>query len=96
MSDSNLRSRLNIHGIVDLDQMAAILTSLVDQVDKQNKTIGDLQKSLSLYVTNQTFVDRVSKLESTVSDMCTRIDAIQEAATATVLNKKYVALRGCQ
>lgn len=96
MSDSNLRSRLNIHGIVDLDQMAAILTSLVDQVDKQNNTIGDLQKSLSLYVTNQTFVDRVSKLESTVSDMCTRIDAIQEAATATVLNKKYVELRGCQ
>ena len=95
MSDSNLRSRLNIHGIVDLDQMAAILTSLVDQVDKQNKTIGDLQKSLSLYVTNQTFIDRVSKLESTVSDMCTRIDAIQEAATATVLNKKYVELRGC-
>eukprot|EP01032_Pedospumella_encystans_P025732 gene25732-29070_t len=91
MSDSNLRSRLNIHGIVDLDQMAAILTSLVDQVDKQNKTIGDLQKSLSLYVTNQTFVDRVSKLESTVSDMCTRIDAIQEAATATVLNKKISA-----
>lgn len=88
MSDSNLRSRLNIHGIVDLDQMAAILTSLVDQVDKQNKTIGELQKSLSLYVTNQTFVERVSKLESVVSDMGTRIDAIQEAATATVLNKK--------
>ncbi len=71
-----------------MDQMAAILTSLVDQVDKQNKTIGELQKSLPLYVTNQTFVERVSKLESIVSDMGTRIDAIQEAATATVLNKK--------
>lgn len=70
--------------------MAAVLTSLVDQVDKQNKTIGDLQNSLSLYVTNQTYVERISKLESVVSDMCTRIDAIQEAATATVLNKKYV------
>lgn len=91
MSDSNLRSRLNIHGIIDLDQMAAILTSLVDQVDKQNKTIGDLQKSLSLYVTNHTFVERISKLEGAVSDMCTRVEAIQEAATATVLNKKYVS-----
>lgn len=88
MSESSLRSRLNIHGIIDLDQMAAVLTSLVDQVDRQNKTIGDLQKSLSLYVTTDTFTERVSKLEGIVSNACVRLDAIQEAATATVLNKK--------
>lgn len=88
MTESNLRSRLNIHGIIDLDQMAAVLTSLVDQVDKQNKTIGDLQKSLSFYVTKDTFTERVSKLETVVAHACTRIDAIQEATTATVLNKK--------
>jgi len=88
MAESNLRSRLNIHGIIDLDQMAAVLTSLVDQVDKQNKTIGDLQKSLSLHVTKDTFTERVSKLEDVVAHACRRIDAIQEATTATVLNKK--------
>lgn len=79
-----------MHGIVDLDQMAAVLTALVDQVDKQNKVIGDLQKSLSLYVKNDVFVDRLNSLEGVVATAITRIDAIQEAATATVTNKKYV------
>lgn len=77
-----------MHGIVDLDQMAAVLTALVDQVDKQNKVIGDLQKSLSLYVKNDVFVDRLNSLEGVVATAITRIDAIQEAATATVTNKK--------
>lgn len=77
-----------MHGIVDLDQMAAVLTALVDQVDKQNKVIGDLQKSLSLYVRNDVFVERISKLEEVVATAITRVDAIQEAATACVVNKK--------
>ena len=77
-----------MHGIVDLDQMAAVLTALVDQVDKQSKVIGDLQKSLSLYVKNDAFLDRVSRLEDVVTTAITKIDAVQEAATATVVTKK--------
>ena len=86
---SDLKSRLNIHGIIDLDQMAAVLTSLIEQVDRQNRVIGDLQKSLSLYVTNQSFIERVTNLENIVAKSNVKIDAIQEATTATVLNKKY-------
>lgn len=89
MADNSLKSKLNMHGIVDLDQMAAVLSALVDQVDKQNRVIGDLQRSLSLYVKNDMFVERISKLESVVATAITRIDAIQEAATATAVNKKY-------
>jgi hypothetical protein len=86
--DASLKSRLNIHGIIDLDQMASVLTSLIEQVDRQNRVIGDLQKSLSLYTTRQTFMERMGNVESLLSKASTRIDALHEATTATVLNKK--------
>ena len=88
MSDSSLKSRLNIHGIIDLDQMAAVLTSLIEQVDRQNRVIGDLQQNMSLYVTKQSFIERISNLENVVAKSNLKIDAIQEASTATVQNRK--------
>ena len=84
MADSSLRSRLNMHGIVDLDQMAAVLTALVDQVDKQNKVIGDLQKSLSLYVRNDVFVERISKLEEVVASIEVNIDDLNDIFTERI------------
>jgi hypothetical protein len=88
MSESLIRSRLNIRGVVDLDQLAVILSGLIDQVDRQNKVIAELQNSLSNYVTNQSFIERTTNLENVVAKALTRIDAIQEAATSTVMNKK--------
>ncbi|KAJ1438781.1 hypothetical protein B484DRAFT_444391 [Ochromonadaceae sp. CCMP2298] len=89
--DASLKSKLNIHGIIDLDQMATVLTSLIEQVDRQNRVIGDLQKSLSQYTTRQTFMERIGNLESLLSKAHTRIEALHEATTATVFNKKISA-----
>lgn len=85
---TDLRNRLNIHGIVDLDQMAAILASLVEQLDRQNTEISELKKQLSSYVTYDCFNNRISTLENIVTTANVKIDAIQEAATATAMNKK--------
>ena len=85
---TDLRNRLNIHGIVDLDQMAAVLASLVEQLDRQNTEISELKKQLSSYVTYDCFNNRISALENIVTTANVKIDAIQEAATATAMNKK--------
>lgn len=79
---------LNIHGIIDLDQMAGILTRLIDQIDKQNKIISDLREEMSIFVTKKQFLERITNIEALVSNSMQRIDAVQEATTAFVLNKK--------
>lgn len=88
---SSLRSKLNIHGIVDLDQMAMVLTSLVEQVDRQNKTIIDLRDSLSNYVTKESFVERIGALEDNLKRAWSKIDAVHEATTATAMGKRISA-----
>jgi uncharacterized coiled-coil DUF342 family protein len=85
---SHLRNRLNIHGIVDLDQMALVLTSLVEQVDRQNKTITELRETFAHYVTKDAFAVRVDKLEENLRDACTKIEALHEATTATAMGKR--------
>jgi hypothetical protein len=85
---TDLRSKLNIHGIVDLDQMALVLTSLVEQVERQNHTIADLNNKFTLYVTKESFVERLESVENVLAGACTKIDAIQEAVTATAMGKR--------
>lgn len=77
-----------MHGIVDLDQMAVVLAKLVEQVDRQNKTILDLKESLSLYVTKDTFYERLSSVEANLESAWEKINAIHEATTATAIGKK--------
>jgi hypothetical protein len=82
------RSRLNIHGIIDLDQMAAVLISLIEQIDHQNKIIINIQKQMQSFVSNQNFIEQFHSLEQILSKLSVRVDSIQEAATSSVLNKK--------
>ena len=82
------RSRLNIHGIIDLDQMAAVLISLIEQIDHQNKIIINIQKQMQSFVSNQKFIEQFHSLEQILSKLSVRVDSIQEAATSSVLNKK--------
>ena len=90
MSESSWRNRLNIHGIIDLDQMAAVLTSLIEQIDRQNKVIMDLQKQMITFVSNQCFADKIQSLEQSLTKLSVKVDSIHEAATSSVANKKYV------
>jgi len=87
-SSSIWRSRLNIHGIIDLDQMAAVLISLIEQIDHQNKIIINIQKQMQSFVSNQNFIEQFHSLEQILSKLSVRVDSIQEAATSSVLNKK--------
>ena len=87
-SSNSWRSRLNIHGIIDLDQMAAVLTSLIEQIDHQNKIIVNIQKQMQSFVSNQNFIEQFHSLEQILSKLSVRVDSIQEAATSSVLNKK--------
>ena len=92
MSESSWRNRLNIHGIIDLDQMAAVLTSLIEQIDRQNKVIMDLQKQMITFVSNQYFADKIQSFEQSLSKLSVKADFIHEAATSSVSNKKYVLI----
>ena len=55
MTDAISKGKLNIHGFLDLDQMAAVLSGLLDQVDRQNKVINALRDSLLDYVDSNLF-----------------------------------------
>jgi len=68
--------------------MAAVLTSLIEQIDHQNKIIIDIQKQMLTFISNQYFEEKFHSLEQMVSKLSLKVDSIQEAATSFVLNKK--------
>lgn len=86
------RSRLNIKGLLDLDQMSAVITGLIEQVDRQNTIINDLNERLNSFVEASEFAQRFSSLEGLVTKFSNKLDAVQQAATGIVLNKKYISV----
>lgn len=82
-----LKSKLNIHGLIDLDQMAALLTTLVSRIDQQDKVIADLQNNSNSYVNIEVFSDTLNELERSIKENNLRLDAVQLSATSRVMNK---------
>jgi hypothetical protein len=81
-------NRLNIRGIIDLDQMSAVISGLMDRLDKQELFIIDLQQKLETCTCNEKFYSQVHLLEESIYKTNDRLDAVQIASTAKVMNKK--------
>ncbi len=77
----------NIRGIVDLDQLADILSNLVDHVNNQNNVIADLENKMSNYINYQVFEEKYRKLVTAITGLESQVHAIQSAATAKIYNK---------
>ncbi len=87
MGDSifqNLKSKLNIRGVVDLDQLSDVLLFLMDHVDKQEKVIADLDARLLGYVNLRTFGEKYEKIIRSLTQIESSIQSVQMAVTAKV------------
>ena len=84
----NTKSIMNMHGIVDLDQMGIILTTLMSQVDNQNTVIESLQNDLKKVVTKKEFNEFSISINNYFSQVNNRIDALQLASTVQISDKK--------
>jgi hypothetical protein len=79
---------LNVRGIVDLDQIAKVITSLVDQVNRQNIVISDLKTALSQCVTHDVLEENIVLAYSNMNRLGERLDKVQEACTAEISEKR--------
>jgi hypothetical protein len=87
MADStfqNIKTKLNIRGMVDLDQLSDVLVSLMEHADKQNKVIADLEAKLLGYVNLRTFGEKYENIVRTLTQIESSIQSVQMATTATV------------
>jgi hypothetical protein len=74
--------------MIDLDQMASILINLNDRMEMQESLIVDLQRSLSNFVQIDVLNHQIELVENNLSKEILRLDAVQLASTAKILNKK--------
>ena len=81
-------SIINMHGIVDLDQMGSILTTLMSQVEQQNRIIESLQKDLANSVTKKQLDEFTLSINNYFSQVNNRIDSLQATNTVQISNKK--------
>lgn len=89
----NLRftNRFNVHGIIDFDKIGVLLTNLIQHIEKQDETIVDLKRRIAESTPLKTFNEKFSALEDVMQQTKIRIDAVQDAATARVGDKRISA-----
>jgi hypothetical protein len=90
MADTMSR-KLNIRGIIDLDQIATILTNLIDQVDRQNVVIADLKNALSKCATQSSLQENMMASYSSMEKISEKLHKVHLAATTEVAKKQLTA-----
>jgi predicted component of type VI protein secretion system len=79
---------LNIHGIINLDQLSQLFQQLISQIDKQNKKILELEETISNCVSKSEFETHLSKVETTLNQVEIKVGKLQIASTSVIHDKK--------
>jgi len=75
-------SRIDLKSIIQVDKIENILSSLITQLDRQEKTIEQLQKSSdSGHMTNI-----INNLEFKVQELTLKVEAMEAASTVKLGN----------
>ena len=88
---STVGRKLNIRGVIDLDQIASILTNLIDQVDRQNVVIADLKSGISKCATQAMLEENMVSAYSSMDKLGEKVNKVYLASTAEVAKKKLTA-----
>ena len=78
----------NMHGIINLDAMATLLTQLIQRVDQQNETIVKLQQSLQAYGKNSDINEKFVEIEKKINDVDVKASNAILASTTIILDKQ--------
>lgn len=78
----------NMHGIVNLDAVSALLQGLLQQIVRQNVVMKNMQEQINHMVTQQDHQEVVRRLEDKISLLEAGVIKAQKAATANLLDQQ--------
>ena len=82
--------RLNIHGIIDLDQMARLLNEMLERLSRQESVIEVLQHRCGSCVANaDSLLKTTLEIERSISQITARLDEIQPLSSVEIYGKRY-------
>ena len=84
--------RLNIHGIIDLDQMARLLNEMLERIARQETVIEVLQHQCGTCLASaDSLFKATSEVERAISHISERIDALQPLTSIEIEGKRFTA-----
>lgn len=79
-------SRIDLKSIIQVDKIEHILSSLISQLDRQEKTIEQLQKSSGSFAAQGDMSKIIGGLELKIQELTLKLESV-EAASTTRLGK---------
>ena len=79
-------SRIDLKSIIQVDKIEHILSSLITQLDRQEKTIEQLQKSSGSFAAQGEMSKIISNLEHKVQELTEKLEAVETASTVRLGN----------
>ena len=84
--------RLNIHGIIDLDQMARLLNEMLERIARQETVIEVLQHQCGTCLASaDSLFKATSEVERAISHISERIDALRPLTSIEIEGKRFTA-----
>ena len=92
-SSGSSSSRVSLKGMIQLEQIEDLLTSLQDRIDSQERTIAAMQASptnLTLYVQKTEVYEKISSINDNLTFINRRLEALEKAVVAKTDEGKTV------
>ena len=81
-----METKISLKSIIQLDKVEDLLSSLINQVEAQQKTILNLQNLSNTHVTKETFNQYLNNLDSTIHSIHSKLDLLNDASTSKMGN----------
>ena len=81
-----MTSKVSLKNIIQLDKVEDLLSSLINQVEAQQKTILNFQNLSNTFVTNDQFNQYCNNLENSINTIHTKLDLLTDASSSKMGN----------
>ena len=89
MEQTGDNPRINLRGMIRLDQVEDLFNTLMEKVDNQQQEINQLKRLCRNFVTEQSFNAQCNVISQTIDGIERRIDIAQSAAMAQIGNERW-------
>ena len=91
-----METKVNLRGMINLDQVEDLLSEVLSRMDTQDKNIHHVNETLKSLMPRQSAERCIEELHDAVKVLSGRVDAVRETSVARVDNKLYVFFFSCQ
>lgn len=86
METPKIEARVNLKGMIRLDQVEDLLTSLMSRIDSQEQRIVQLQQMCAFYSKRADVESQFEELSHQMNKISTKLETVHSYATANIGN----------